>query len=428
MHWASAFRYNRPAIHGCQDVIHKIEIENFKSLRRVNLNLGALNLFIGTNSSGKSNFLDALRVLQGIGYGFTFDEILNGKPRSASSEVWDPIRGGSAQATYSGLAAEEPEVKGRIISFRVKTETVKQQVLTYRIAFSAFQGALRQETFSAPGGLIYDSSDLHNLASLPFFQVRYYPGRRGRQPHLQFEKNRPVLHQLAQRSSTKASYKTLIESLVTGLTNTQRIEPIPAELRKYSVSQSVGRMGERGENFAALVKTVIADPKSKSGYLSWLQNLTPTEVDDVFVLEGAVGEPLFALKERNVEYPAPVLSDGTLRFAAIAAAFFQPDLPDLLTIEEIENGIHPTRLRLLVEMLKTQALQTGRQIIATTHSPVVLAWLSEKDYETTFFCKRDDATGESIIKPLSTIPNFVDIVKRQPLGDLFAEGWLEGAL
>lgn len=395
----------------------------------MDLKLGALNLFIGTNSSGKSNFLDALRVLQGVGYGFTFDEILNGKPRSASSEVWDPIRGGSAKATYSGLVPEN-EVEGteRIISLRVKTDLPVHQNLTYRIAFSARRGALHQETLSAPGGQVYDSSEVHNLTNVPFFEVRYYPGQRGRQPHLKFEKNRPILHQLARNPDTKASHKALIEAITASFTNTQRIEPIPSVLREYSVSQSARRMGERGENFAALVKTIIADPTAKSGYLSWLQNLTPTEVDDVLVLEGALGEPLFALKERDEEYPAPVLSDGTLRFAAIAAAFFQPDMPNLLTIEEIENGIHPTRLRLLVELLKTQALQSGRQIIVTTHSPVVLAWLSEKDYETTFFCKRDEETGESIIKPLSTIPNFVDIVRRQPLGDLFAEGWLEGAL
>jgi len=58
-----------------------------------------------------------------------------------------------------------------------------------------------------------------------------------------------------------------------------------------------------------------------------------------------------------------VLSDGTLRFAAIAAAFFQEDMPDILTIEEIENGIHASRLRLLVELLKTQtqSLWTGHR-------------------------------------------------------------------
>ena len=48
-------------------MIDRIVIENFKSLRRVDLSLGRMNLFIGANASGKSNFLDALHVLQGIG-------------------------------------------------------------------------------------------------------------------------------------------------------------------------------------------------------------------------------------------------------------------------------------------------------------------------------------------------------------------------
>ena len=48
-------------------MIDRIVVENFKSLRRVDLKLGRMNLLIGANASGKSNFLDALRVLQGIG-------------------------------------------------------------------------------------------------------------------------------------------------------------------------------------------------------------------------------------------------------------------------------------------------------------------------------------------------------------------------
>ena len=43
-------------------MISEIEIEGFKSLETVRLKLGGLNLFIGTNASGKSNFFDALRV------------------------------------------------------------------------------------------------------------------------------------------------------------------------------------------------------------------------------------------------------------------------------------------------------------------------------------------------------------------------------
>ena len=70
-------------------MIDRIIIENFKSFRKVDLSLGTMNLFIGTNASGKSNFLDALRILQGIGSGFDMGEILDGKPRSATSGVWE---------------------------------------------------------------------------------------------------------------------------------------------------------------------------------------------------------------------------------------------------------------------------------------------------------------------------------------------------
>jgi len=134
------------------------------------------------------------------------------------------------------------------------------------------------------------------------------------------------------------------------------------------------------------------------------------------------------LKEGGREFPAPVLSDGTLRFAAIAAAFFQPDMPALLTIEEIENGIHASRLRLLVELLCNRALRRQTQLFVTTHSPLVLEWLSEQDYAHTFLCKRDEKSGESRILPLTEIPRFNDIVKKQPIGDLFVEGWMEAAL
>jgi energy-coupling factor transporter ATP-binding protein EcfA2 len=79
-------------------MIEHLVIKGFKSFENVDLRLGALNFFVGTNASGKSNLFDALRVLQGIGYGLRVDEIFKGKPRSGNGEVWEAIRGGSANA------------------------------------------------------------------------------------------------------------------------------------------------------------------------------------------------------------------------------------------------------------------------------------------------------------------------------------------
>ncbi len=409
-------------------MLKRITIEGFKSFREVSLELGKLNIFIGTNASGKTNFFDALRVLQGIGFGFTVDEIFNGKPKTASSEVWEQIRGGSSTIPFVDWDVAVGGFVRQPIHLRAQLRGRAGRDIQYEIEISAERSCVRQESLYIGSTPVYDSGPVKNDPENPTFGVRYYAGKQGRQPHLYFEKSRPVLLQLLRQRECSREHAESIEECAFLLANTQRLDPAPAVLREYSKAQFVPRMGDRGENFAALVNYILRDEKTASAYVSWLKQLTPAELDEAIVLKGALGEPLFALRRRTQVFPAPVLSDGTLRFAAIAAAFFQPDMPETLLVEEIENGIHPSRLRLLVELLKSQSERDTPQVIATTHSPVVLSWLTEQDYSTTFFCKKDDEDGASVITPLRDIPNFVDLVHRQPITDLFAEGWLEGAL
>jgi hypothetical protein len=377
-------------------VIKTIEIEGFKSLEKVRLELGGLNLFIGANASGKSNFFDALRVLQGIGYGFTVDEVFNGKPKGAGSEVWEGIRGGSLRAAFGG----RKNPPAQIIHFALKIELDKLPGLDYGLDISPSEGVILGETLRAEGREIFDTT-VHSVG---------------------IDQTSSALWGIASVGDGK-----IIRGCGQGLTGTQWVSPQPVVLRQYSQAQTGRWLGEHGENFAALVKSILGDHNLRTAYLSWLRQLTPMEFDDVTILEGALGEPLFALKEGNQILPAPILSDGTLRFAAITAAFFQPDMPGIITLEEIENGIHPSRLRLLVELLKSQTRGSGLQVFATTHSPVVLAWLDEEDYKTTFLCRRDAETGASVITPLSEIPHLIELVRKQPIGELFTEGWLEGA-
>ena len=219
-----------------------------------------------------------------------------------------------------------------------------------------------------------------------------------------------------------------MEETLSALRDMQRVDPSPAVLRQYSSTSKVRRMGENGENFAALVQAIRDSEDGGARYLGWLRQLSSAEAQEIVILQGALGEPMFALKQRGRAFAAPLLSDGTLRFAAVAAAFFQPDRPTVLMIEELENSIHPSRLRLLMELLRAQAAEGGIQVFATTYSPIVLAWLKEEEYQSTFFCRRDEATGASIITPLTDVPGFIEIVRRQPISDLFSEGWLECAL
>ncbi len=407
-------------------MINRIAIKGFKSFRDVTVDLGGLNLFVGTNASGKSNFFDALRVLQGIGNGFTVSEILDGKPRSATSEVWEGLRGGSAKACFEG--PEQPEIFSIAAAGRLRVGKAIRR-WKYSVTVSPNRGHVERESLEYGGRSIYDSryADRGGVGS-PVLKVEYQHGGRGRPRHLPFERSRPVLRQFEGANRVESQHGAITARVADVLADMQRVDPTPTILRGYSQARQVDRMGEHGENFAALVRGICADPDAEGGYLEWLRELRPAEVDSVATLSGAVGEPLFMLREGDREFPAPVLSDGTLRFAAIAAAFFQPDMPQIMTIEEIENGIHASRTRLMLELLRVNAGTGSTQVLATTHSPAVLAWLKPSEYATTYVCRRNQDTSEATITPLRDVPGLREVAKSHSLADLFTEGWLEAAL
>lgn len=400
-------------------MITEIEIEGFKSLEKVHLKLGGLNLFVGTNASGKSNFLDALRVFQGVGYGYTLDEIFNGRPNLSGAEAWEPIRGGWPWIPFRGARS----LRDTQILLRAVLKLSAGKLGDYRLTLSSDRLAVRSEKLEVDSRLLFSAVENEN----EYLDVELCSGKK-----FSIESRGPVLASLLHEEDLDRADRDVVKACLRFFINVQRLEPSVPLLRAYTrASRATPRMGENGENFAGLIKTIIAYKDLRSAYVSWLSQLTPTDLEDVAILKGALGEPLFGIKAGGHVIPAPSLSDGTLRFAALVAAFFQLDMPDIITIEEIENGIHPSRLRLLLELLKSQSGGPGRsgpQVFATTHSPFVLSWLDESDFATTFVCKRDEETGASIIKPLSEVPRLVELARKRPIGDLFAEGWLEGVL
>ena len=441
-------------------MIDRIVIENFKSLRRVDLKLGRVNLLVGANGSGKSNVIDALRVLQGIGNGFTVSEIFDGKPEDATNAKWEGIRGGSRYASFRGpggdgeLAGVQFQLHGRFAGGPTsewlgtdKRTADGQPGLHWEllVEFSNALAFVTRECFTVDA-VVYDTDDAPRGS--PNDAPQACPLRAAEGWTVPWDWERPLLGQLARgpwerglgTAGSAGDLRTLETSdaaravsadhargVAEVLASIRRVEPELRFLRDYARVGRVRNLGDLGENFAAVVQGICDNKTDKDVYLSWLRELRPEQIDDVGVLRGAVGEPLFMLRENGRELPAMVLSAGTLRFAAVAAAFFQADMPSLMTLEEIENGVHANRLRMLLELLRRQAEETNTQVVATTHSPTVLDWLDERDYETTYLCKRDEETGESRIRALTDVPQFLDVVKKTPASELLTEGWLEAA-
>jgi predicted ATPase len=393
-------------------MINEISIFGFKSIEHSSLRLGKLNILIGTNASGKSNIFDAFKFLQGIGYGFTIDEILNGKAKSASSIEWEGIRGGSENIAFE---------KNNVFEIAIGFEFEEQQ-WDYIVDINAGKNKLTFEGLMDKNEAVFVTNESNHKGFAHNVEIR--SKKNNENSDFNLNDHNSSLHQVLELSIADEKEENVIKSLISFLSDQQRLDIVPSVFRGYSKQSSATRIGEKGENFASVVKNILSDAKVGKEYLGWLQKLTPNEIDDIEIGKGAVNDLIFGIKENGKITYAPSLSDGTLRFAAITAALFQPAPPKMLFLEEIENGIHPTRMRLLMELLMSRAEQVDCQLFITTHSPVLLDWIKEEYYDNVFFCARKE-NGATEITPVSNIPDIKETIQKYPLSELFTEGWLE---
>lgn len=110
----------------------------------------------------------------------------------------------------------------------------------------------------------------------------------------------------------------------------------------------------------------------------------------------------------GTELPAKALSDGTLRFLALASAELDPTLTGLICMEEPENGIHPERIGAMLRLLRDIAVDPElavdddnplRQVIINTHSPVVVGQVP--DDTLVFAVPEQQVVQGSLIKGVS---------------------------
>lgn len=114
---------------------------------------------------------------------------------------------------------------------------------------------------------------------------------------------------------------------------------------------------------------------------------------------------LFVSDRSGNAFPASSLSDGTLRFLALAILAIDPKHEGLLCLEEPENGLHPTRMPAMMRLLQKLAVrpkeQSGegnpnRQILFNTHSPQVVENTLEDDLVLVYSRRKaTDRKGES---------------------------------
>ena len=122
------------------------------------------------------------------------------------------------------------------------------------------------------------------------------------------------------------------------------------------------------------------------------------------------------------------MSDGTLRFLAILTALLTRPPGSLLVIEEVDNGLHPSRASMLLGMLKTVGGSRNVDVLATTHNPALLDAMGSAMVPFITVVHRDAATGSSVLTLLEDIKDLPKLLAQGSLGRLSSKGLIEKAV
>ena len=224
-------------------------------------------------------------------------------------------------------------------------------------------------------------------------------------------------------------HKDYARQVIDVLANMRFLDLLPDRMRRPAFpGQST--LGDRGENLPTVLKEICEDPSRRSALVSWIRELTPMDVVDLeFVPDPTTGLIQLVFREKDGSHiSAYSASDGTLRFLAVLAALFAKNPVGLHVFEEIDNGIHPSRLRLLLDLIESQTRKGRTQVVTTTHSPGLLSMVGDKTFDSTGVVVRRPHANDSVIASVANLPDAKNLRESAGLGSLLESNWLEDAV
>lgn len=409
-------------------MIQSLHLTNFKNFQDATLSLGKLTVLVGTNASGKSNLRDAFRFLHGMARGYNLSEII-GEKYIGGALQWQGIRGGLREVVFLGgerFALEtclEIQDIDYVHSIELDVERNGEPPRVTRESLYA-DGAAR---------LIYDSHPAEDPPAQEeghqlFVRLPRGGDYRKLGPRLGFLDNQPVLTQILRHRKAPAIVKKEAEGIVGDLESMRFLDLSPEAMRIPSLPGQVV-LGDRGQNLSSVLQAICENPQKRQATLEWVRQLTPLDVNDFHFVPDQTGKVLVTLIERG-GYPTSAYSasDGTLRFLAMIAAMLGPDPARFYFFEELDTGIHPTRLYLLLQLIEQTVSRHEIQVIGTTHSPQLLGFLNESSREAATLVYRLPDHAEGRLRRILDIPDARQVLANRNLSRLHESGWLENAI
>lgn len=407
-----------------------IILTEFKSYHQAKLPLASLTVLIGANASGKSNFIEGMRLLSWLAQGQRLSAI-----QYAVQSGDRVVRG-----TVDDLAYQ----RGDYFGLGVQTNASEWNNLSMSLS-------------RRPDGLHITAESLtHDGATVPLYSLDQPATGQGadagvaynnfakdtNKPHITCTDQAAIFTQLTSPAGFEAKgsrerIPPVTRLLEKWLAAMLFLDPEPAQMRDYAFPSDTVLQGN-GRNVSSVLfnlwgrddqASIAPFASNREAILGFIQSLPEQDISRLSFLEEPRGGVMLKLTEtfggQAKDFDASLLSDGTLRVLAIAAAMLSATAGSLVVIEEIDNGVHPSRAQHLLQQIQRIAKERSLRVLLSTHNPAMLDALPDSAMPDVVFCYRDPEDGASRLVRLADVPDYPELIAQGTLGHLMTSGTLE---
>ncbi|OJU86857.1 MAG: hypothetical protein BGO13_01295 [Burkholderiales bacterium 66-5] len=396
-------------------MLTRLEIDGFKTFETESVDLSPFTAIVGSNAAGKSNLFDAVQLLSFLATRDVAEAVKNmrGEPLELFRQT---PSGRSRQIRMAAEVLVDPMVRDpwgsevKLTHTRMRYEVTLERreihpgIERIHVAHEAAYPILNKDdvwTRAMRPSKAFKARHLKYARSKPWLTTEqrdegltfsiHQDGKSGR--------NRPASAAAATvlYSVTNAEFPHLF-ALREEMRHWRLLQLDPAVLRRPVPATASDVLDADGSNLAAVLaqlKTLTMSPARPQGVLSdvaaELNQLIPGVTRLEAQLHDASREYRIELTMRDgLPFTSRVISDGTLRVLALLTLLHDPRHRGLVCFEEPENGVHPGRVKLLVQRLRDMVTHPAdlaeademaplSQLLLNSHSPVVLSALIDRD-------------------------------------------------
>lgn len=424
--------------------LSRIKIKNFKSFEDVDVTFNDFNIIIGSNASGKSNLIDAIKFMRDIEkWGLDSAISLQGGPAYLLN-----LKMGKKVPLYIKVEFDiDPSSNARPVNYSTEDHkkygmSVTKVSLELEIKFHqrGEKYTINNSSFKLDYDLlkVVEEGNDRKFEHYSDFSIDIKANSKSRNfLNIALVQNKSLDLELEKIIPVQFVESTIEKRVIFGqpflglffrdgpdiLSNISVFDFTPKDIKCSSPIVGKISLDENARNLPVVLKSILKNKDKRERLVTYIADLLPF-IQDLKVTETADKSLMLEVKEvynQNNFLPSTFLSDGTAHATALITALYFDSDSNIKVFEEPERNMHPELICTLVEHMKSYA--NKKQVLITTHNTELLR---TADADDVLFVSRKEC-GSSCVERLSSRDDVKTFLENEiGINELYANNLLVG--